>query len=50
MMGGYGYGLGPMMSGYGWLGSGLFVLIGLLVLIGIVLLVVWAARRPRSHS
>ena len=50
MMGGYGYGYGPMMAGGGWLGLLLMAFFWLLILAGIVLLVVWIVRSSTHHA
>ena len=49
MMGGYGYGYGPMMGGWGWGGWLLMGFFWLLVIAGIVMLIVWMARGPRHR-
>lgn len=50
MMGGYGYGYGPMMGGGGWLGLVLMGLFWLIILAGVILLVVWIARSSMHHG
>lgn len=49
MMGGYGYGYGPMMGGWGWGGWILMAVLWALVIAGIVMLVVWLVRAAPRH-
>lgn len=50
MMGGYGYGYGPMMYGGSLVGFVLMVLFWLVVAAGFVALVVWLVRSGARHG